>query len=412
MKVAILCNNFIRWGGGIDFLRGCINALCTQKKQNDLELYLLVPYKSNDLPPFFRDFRRSLRSAFRDRILRTSFRCEEPIAVVEQRMGDAFENFYDQIHIEVYESCKRGLILQLKKIGVDVVLPVNGTLGKDFPFAWIGYIYDYQHKYLPGFFSEQELINRDRLFKRILSDCNVVIVNSKSVREDTEKFFPNSHCKIVNLPFSPMVNPEFLDNSSDNDLCQKYNIPGRYFLISNQFWVHKSHLTAFEALAILKNNNQTYLPIVCTGKTVDYRFPEYFVELENRIDSLGIKDDIYFLGYIDKKDQIALLQRATAILQPTLFEGGPGGGAVYEAVAYGVPAIVSNISVNLEIENEDILFFEAKSAPAMAKRMSEILERHYPQSIDPKILIEKGLERSKAFGDALLQAIDYAVKYR
>ena len=93
----------------------------------------------------------------------------------------------------------------------------------------------------------------------------------------------------------------------------------------------------------------------------DYRFPEHINNLQREIDELGIADQVHFLGHIPKADQIAIMKGSLAVLQPTLFEGGPGGGSVYDAVSLGVPALLSDIPVNREIENEkNLLYFEAR----------------------------------------------------
>ena len=71
----------------------------------------------------------------------------------------------------------------------------------------------------------------------------------------------------------------------------------------------------------------------------------------------GIKDRVQILGLIPKRDQIELLKHSCALIQPTLFEGGPGGGAVYEAFSLRVPAIVSDIPINRELPADDLHHF-------------------------------------------------------
>jgi len=186
-------------------------------------------------------------------------------------------------------------------------------------------------------------------------------------------------------------------------------LPERYFIISNQFWIHKSHITAFEALSKLKSKaGIDNIDIVCTGKTEDYRFPNYFNELKRKIVDLGLADRIHLLGYLAKKDQIHIMRNAIAVLQPTLFEGGPGGGSVYDAVAVGVPAIVSDIQINLEINEDNILFFKAGSADDMAAKMIEVLNWNRVKP-DKALLINKGRSRTEILGDKLLEAVSFAI---
>ena len=46
------------------------------------------------------------------------------------------------------------------------------------------------------------------------------------------------------------------------------------------------------------------------------------------------------------------ISNAKAVLQPTLFEGGRGGGAGPLALSLGTPCILSDINVNLELKGQ------------------------------------------------------------
>ena len=56
------------------------------------------------------------------------------------------------------------------------------------------------------------------------------------------------------------------------------------------------------------------------------------------------------------------MKNSLAIIQPTLFEGSPGGGVLEDAISIGVPAIISDIKVNLEAKKEVNIFFKNYSA--------------------------------------------------
>ncbi len=87
------------------------------------------------------------------------------------------------------------------------------------------------------------------------------------------------------------------------------------------------------------------------------RFPEYVSGLHEEIADHGLKNSIIFLGYVSKLDQIQIMKKCIAVIQPTLFEGGPGGGAIYDSVALGIPSIVSDIEVNKEIDDDSVHLF-------------------------------------------------------
>jgi glycosyltransferase involved in cell wall biosynthesis len=144
---------------------------------------------------------------------------------------------------------------------------------------------------------------------------------------------------------------------------------------------------------------------VCTGSTAGSRDLEYFPGLLNQVQSWGLEDRVRVLGLIPKRDQIELMKHACAVIQPTLFEGGPGGGAVYDAVALDVPAIVSDIPVNREIEARGLEFFPAGDAEALAAKMAVRLATPHKR-MHREELIARGRRSRGACGEVLWSAID------
>ena len=80
-----------------------------------------------------------------------------------------------------------------------------------------------------------------------------------------------------------------------------------------------------------------------------------------------------------------MLRNAKALIQPTLFEGGPGGGSANEAIALDVAVLASNIPVNLEINKKNISFFN----PHNTKELIQLLfstEKKMKNKTSAKIL--------------------------
>lgn len=406
LTIAILGRDF-SWGGGIDFLRAITNALVSLSEYGGHRVFLLLPVKNKRLVSLRERTRRILQTLFN--LIKTGkfdLSREEPL--FDSSFLNYFENIDGKIEVVFYDYTE-GLLPILRRINADVVLPALVSLGHDFPLPWIGYISDFQHKYFPQNFTAKECLERDILFARTLLDAKTVIVNSKMTKIDIERFYPYHECNIISLPFSPVPISTWLENDSSDSVIAKYQIPTRYFLISNQFWKHKSHITAFEALALLKNSGAfNDVHIVCTGKMEDYRFPKYVSELRQGARALGLEDRIHFLGQIPKKDQIDIMKHSVALLQPTLFEGGAGGGSVYDAVALGVPVILSDILVNREVDSAGVRFFVAGAADDMAQKMSAILKENVVRP-SRDALITQGEVRRQTMGLCLLEAINYVV---
>jgi glycosyltransferase involved in cell wall biosynthesis len=153
------------------------------------------------------------------------------------------------------------------------------------------------------------------------------------------------------------------------------------------------------------------LHIVCTGKTKGYSFPTTSGKCRRR-STTWISSSVCVLEHIPKIVQIGIMKKSLALVQPTLFEGGPGGGAVYDAVSLGVPAIVSDIPVNREIEMEDNLFyFKAGSPIALAERMKAFLKQDVRRPAKDDLIL-RGNHRKRLLGERLLEAIDYVRRAR
>lgn len=410
--IALLGNGFTGWGGGIDFLRFCANALALVCQEDNTRIVILLPDPDKRtlmaktrafLSPY-----KQMAIALLDH-KKTVFYRHKPFT--KKQLVDSFQNIEGHAEIVFYPP-EKDLASIVTNIQADVIIPSAFSLGTSFPVPWVGYLYDFQHKYFPEYFSNKEIDTREVLFSRMLAEASAVIVNAADVKKDITKFYPQTKCKVFDLPFSATPIETWFEPSS-KDLAQEYDLPQKYFVMCNQFWIHKDHATAIKALAIYANKTgQQDVHIVCTGNTSDSRHPDYFSTLNKIISQLGLTDKIHFLGHIPKKDQIDIMCGSIAVLQPTLFEGGPGGGAVYDAVAMGVPAVVSDILVNKEIEGfEGLFFFKAADADDMAAKMVSIQNMTFCKQ-DKEKLLSDGRERTKLFGLRLLDAMEYVMHER
>jgi glycosyltransferase involved in cell wall biosynthesis len=405
--VALPGGHFVNWGGGIDFLRSCSNALSFKPQGGSERLFLVIADPGNQTVAH--SVKSLLTRYGKEAVNRLGGRMHVvrgPAPFTRGQLTDSFRNVDHGAQIEFYPA-GRPLEAVIREIGADVVIPSSVPLGRAFPVPWIGYLYDFQHKYYPGNFSARECRKRDADAERMLREAKAVVVNSASVKADVDRFYPGSDCRVFSLPFSAAPVASWFEEA-DHALSGKYELPETYFAICNQFWIHKEHATAFRALAEFTGiTGRQDVHVVCTGLMEDYRQPGYTEKLRAEIRRHGLEKRIRFLGHLPKRDQIAVLRGSIAVLQPTLFEGGPGGGAVYDAVAMGVPAILSDIPVNLEIRGEEGLFyFQAGSAEDMAARMVEVAINQ-PGRPSKDELLDRGRVRTIAFGTALREAIDY-----
>jgi len=272
----------------------------------------------------------------------------------------------------------------------------------------VGYVPDYQHRHLPHLFSAEELAERDMVFGALVAASDAMVMNARAVAEDMRRFTLGPLPELHVLPFSPNLDPEWLN--ARPELLAPYAIDGPYFIVCNQFWMHKDHLTAFRALAELAKSRDD-VSLVCTGGTTDYRDPTYFGKLEAEAAKFGLGPRLRFLGHIPKRDQIELLKHAVALVQPTLFEGGPGGGSTYEAVALGQRVLLSDLPVNAEADCGDIRLFPRGDHAALTQLMGKALNE-VASPLGPEVLISQSEQRLRRNGEAIWASIQDAILTR
>ena len=397
-RIAFLAAGFIQWTGGLDFLRLCVAGIASVLPGTTWPV--LVPDDTVG--------QRALALAVATKRRLFSLAGVKPAVtphVSKDHLRDAISTTGCSIEMHSYYGSLQGLSRAMRNLDAEVVLPSMMSLSRHFLQPWIGYIPDLQHKRLPDNFSRRERRERDRNFSALLADARAVIVNSKSVVRDIEEFYPQSKATLFSLPFCPPANPAPLDDIGEEALCP-HALPEKFFIISNQFWVHKSHQTAFDALRLVRNAGFPDVHILCTGNPHDYRAPGYVDRLKAGIARDGLTDRIHFLGMIPKRHQLAIMRRSVAVVQPTLFEGGPGGGALYDGVSTATPVILSDIDVNREADLGVIEFFRAGSAEDLAQKMVAAL-RNPPQRLSLEATLSMLRQRQRQMGETLLRIISF-----
>lgn len=405
LKIGMLGDGFIGWGGGIDFLKGYLEPIIGR---DDVDITLLLPYDDSfkeNVKNILRPFKWTLEHLIYRHNLRF-FKRPKPTDL--DAVENNFHSTYPSLKIIRYFNSPESRLKAIQEIGADVIFPSFYDLGSDYPMPWIGYIADLQHKQFPEYFTEKENKSRDAAFTRILNSANSIIVNARSVKLDFERYYSPFTAKIHVSPFAPIM-PETLYDLDNVDIS-RYSLPKRYFIISNQFWMHKDHKCAFSALAKLhKDSRYRDIHIVCTGNQNDYRSPSHFCNLLAQIEREDMKDYIHFLGYIPKIDQIKIMTSAIAVLQPTLFEGGPGGGATYNAVSMGKRVILSDIPVNKEIEDGIVTFFHASDSDDLCNKMKTVISTPAP-NFTKEELLDRGRKNREKMTEFVMGMLHEAVE--
>lgn len=289
---------------------------------------------------------------------------------------------------------------KLRRDGISV--HSHSMPSRDSRLKTIGWIPDFQHVHLPHLFNEDERRARDTHFHEIARGSDRVVVSSNDARGDFLRFAPYAAEKVRVLRFAAL--PQDALFCSIEELRAAYDIDRPYFYVPNQVWTHKNHDTLVEAVRIAAQRDPALL-VLCSGGTRDYRHPDHFDKLMKKIADHGIDRNIRFLGLIPYEHIAPLMLHATAVVNPSLFEGW--STTVEEAKALGLPLILSDLGVHVE-QAPKATFFPVRSAEALADRLVEAQASHFPQR--PKADIETALvahrQRIAAFGEDYLRIVD------
>lgn len=367
MRVLFPLHGYVGWNGGIDLVRLLTTAIQMHAQENALELCFALPAQRAGKQGLIATLRcwRELRAGVLGKPgIMAGGAAALRVSAKDLAAGHSVFDCTDDA---------KGVVDAARRARADIVFPTMLPLGSS-RIPRVSYLFDFQHRRLPQLFSARTRRNRDRQFKRIALDANVVVVNSLEVARDAQEFLGLPRDRLLVLPFSPYAQPWWFDLPVE-DVLEQYGLLRPYFLVCNHFWAHKDHATALYAFAALvEHMPERRLTLVMTGDPVDHRDPVHYARLIELAHKLGITADTRFLGLIPKPDQLALLRGCRALVQPTMFEGGPGGGSVYEAIGLGVPVIASDIPINREIDTGAVTFFTAGDATSLAQRLQQALE--------------------------------------
>ena len=160
----------------------------------------------------------------------------------------------------------------------------------------------------------------------------------------------------------------------NENIREKYDLRNNFFIICNHFWKHKNHQIAFQAFQNLQHKYKK-LDLVCTGITEDSRFPDYFKYLKKKFSKEIKANKIKILNLIPRSDQLELIKNSLGVIQPSLYEGGPGGFSSYEAISMKKNLIISDLKINKEIKYKNIFFFKKNSTTDLTRKMLIVINK-------------------------------------
>jgi len=355
-RIGILYHFSPKWMGGVIYILNIVKVLNFLKDEDKPEIFLF--YNSN-----LQRFVNEINYPY--------------LHTIERPYPSVYKNFIKSF-LTQKNTFVDGLINQYK---LDTVFPLHDypvkTKSKAKLISWYA---DLQQMHYPNFFSYSKRLERLLRVKFILKNTKDLVVSSYDVKSDFYRFFDiPDHVKFHVYHFVSIV--DTFPTDTKTAVCNEFSLPNNYYVICNQFHKHKNHKVAFKAVARLKELGKT-VNLVLTGKLPDDSNSEYVKELKSILQENKLEDQIIFLGVLSRGKQLAIMQHADAILQPSLFEGW--STVIEDAISLQKPVICANLSVNVEQLKEKGTYFSAHnhkelSAILVSKDFSQTPTPIYPQ---------------------------------
>ena len=210
---------------------------------------------------------------------------------------------------------------------------------------------------------------------QVLHNATHIICNSRATASDIIDFFQ--------IP-AEKITPILLGYNKEQ--FKPLHLPrSNYFLYVGRHASYKNLHRLLEAFAKLPKDGDYELWLVGPS---DRR---YTPSLSDRAQELGISDRVRFRDYVSAEELLTIINRAIAIVFPSLWEGF--GLPVLEAMGCGIPVITSNCSSLPEITGDAALLVDPYSVAEIANAMESVAESY--QFRDS--LCQASLQRAKDF---------------
>jgi glycosyltransferase involved in cell wall biosynthesis len=230
---------------------------------------------------------------------------------------------------------------------------------------------DLQHLDLPTMFPRAERLFRAAAWHPSIRAASRVIVISEFVRDRAIEHLglDPAHIRVVPLAL-------------DHDRLQPAPVEREPFLLyPARSWPHKNHARLFEAFSLIRRER-----------------PELRLVLTGGGDYGALPDGVETRGHLSWDEVVTLMQTASAVVFPSLYEGF--GLPPLEAMACGCPVACSNVAALPEVVGDAARLFDPHDPQAIAAAVLDVLAA-------PEDWAARGVERARRYSwDTTARATD------
>ena len=262
----------------------------------------------------------------------------------------------------------------------------------------ISWFPDFQHRFYPEYFSKINIFFRELRVKRLLKRTHALVLSSQDAFNHLQRFYKvPKELPVHILRFVSQV--ERPKNLVFDEIAELYQVNRPFFIVSNQFYIHKNHWVVLRALEVLKQRRSDFL-VVFTGKEEDYKVTNFVQGLKDFVTEKELTDYVRFLGVIPRAHQLFLMSKSMAVVQPSKFEGW--STVVEDAKTLQVQLILSDIDVHEEQMQERGFYFSPDDVEGLIQLMEDFLDKR----VTPKATFDDFEQRISTFAQTFVQIFE------
>jgi glycosyltransferase involved in cell wall biosynthesis len=241
------------------------------------------------------------------------------------------------------------------------------------PCPAVGIFHDFNYRYYFGgtsVFSAQQRALLESEMPRWLDGC-VPVVSTQFMARELAEFYPQHARRVRVVPLAPLGGVERVMPDAARAVVDDLGVTGPYLLYPTHMCTHKNVGPLLAALALL-NGQGRGLKLVLTGAGTD--------EIRGRAHALGVRlglsdPDVIGMGYVSNLQMNCLVQCASVVVSPSLYEAGNGPGL--DAWGLGVPVAMSDIAPyreHVDTIGVRAQMFDPRSPQSIADSIRAILD--------------------------------------
>lgn len=230
-------------------------------------------------------------------------------------------------------------------------------------------LYDLTVLFFPEYHTADTREMQRRKYRFAQEEADVVIAISQSTKQDIvdNLQIPEERVHVVHGGVGPEFRPMRDREALAQVLAPLGLVPGGYIVHVGTIEPRKNLVRLVEAYARVRKMLPPPAPKLVLAGAAGWQVSEVF----ERIETLGLDQEVVYLGRVPAEVLPALYNGAAVLAYPSLYEGF--GLPPLEAMACGVPVVASNVSSLPEVVGDAGVLVDPSDTGALAAAMATLL---------------------------------------